>query len=128
MTSQITEQACLVVPIATHAKPAGLNTPRASAVLGPDNQGTSLDLTAIKAFLNEFGGPEAFGKAWAVFVTEELPKSVLHEAAGLGPLTGEFIYDQATGTFKQIDGSDVSNISNQAPHIAGPNQVPPAPG
>ena len=55
-------------------------------------------------------------------------RSNLREAAGLGPLTGEAIYDPATGTFKQIDGSDVSNISNQAPNIAGPNQVPPAPG
>lgn len=105
MTSPITEQARQVDSIATHEKPAGLNNPRASAVLGPFSR-------RIHIFGVELGSPQA----------------ALHEAAGLGLLTSEAIYDPETGTLDQIDGSVVSLFSNQAPNIAGPDQVQPSPG
>lgn len=127
MTSPINEQARQVASTAIQEKPASLDSSRASPVLGPDKPATE-HIAGVRKFLEDFGGPEAFGRAFGEFMQVAVPAKTLYEAAGIELPHDELVFNANTGTFEPSDASGDSNPSHQAPNIAGPHQVPPAPG
>lgn len=153
MTSPITEQARQVVSTATQEKPASLDNPRASSFLGPDKPAPVRKWfpTGHLAWREVSGEEPAFsdpssprplsigypGEQKCFQLVQELFEVEFGPGEDEAKRTGRIEWRPipilppaapVSNCAEIIIPAFDSTLINQAPHIAGPNQVPPSPG